>query len=1574
MSALLWKTYFENDVDQFRHILANASFTSSAAHFKGTSSGFGGVYGSSAGSPGTGLATSPTLSHKNKRIGNWGFPGSTPTKSSKLAHSLTISRADINIKDSSGCTLLHHVASSGSENAVHFAAVLLDVPLLDLYAQDAESGWTALHRALYFGNVAVARLLLERDTRDAIGQSNVGGNHHACGLIKIKDHEGNSSFDVYGASIASRNLQKGPRVPLLPGLEADEDDVQVSSTSNERSDEDLLGQIVHPSIHVDGDELFTFGSNKNFTLGFGDEDDRQFPERIFVKRSDRLLRRLAREHGNPTDPATSASPTDGINDAFSAVVRYSRIIIQDVRLAKMHSAIVTKDPEANLYVCGFGPGGRLGTGDETTRFTFVPLCTGALANRRVVDIGLGQNHSVAITSKGEVFSWGNNEFGQLGLASASGISDEEPVQLLPKQVYGPLKREYVHGVAASRIHTVVHTSSSLYTFGKNDGQLGLVDSDARSLATQTIPRRVAAALFSSSIGTVSAIDKATVCLLENHDVWVFANYGYTKVAFPLDSSQDLIKNHFLATRYSMVPNHICKITSGNDTICAMSNEGDVFTVNVSHKTEGSLSQGSTTNPVKIRGALSAPQRIWTRKKGHMAVRDVDVGQDGSIIICTEDGSVWRRVRRAKVKVANAPLTTEYKPKDYKFSRIPGLTRIKAVRSNTSGAYAAIRGDCDVMQSQVTVDHHTLWKDFHPLLPFNDFSLAEENSDTENPRPRFWTPSFPASDNSSILQAVYYTKDVAQSIANLLTREGHTESPTYDMRVGSTISDVRLPIHEFMLSARSPTLKRALATFRRDYFFAMPKLLTIEYDKNGNTLLLFQDVDFLTVFNFVLYTYTDVVAEVWLQTRNPPHVVSRYRQVRNELMQIAAHLEMRSLEQSVRTQTLTPKTLHEDMNGAIRAPDYFESGDVNIQLDGSNLRAHSPVLCQRCPFFEGLFQGRAAGRWLSSRRQQSQELIDVDLKHVHPRVFELVRRYIYADSGEEIFDDVRCPDLDTFLDFVLEVMAVANELMLDRLSQCCQKLLAQYVDMRNVCQLLNAVSPCSVTEFKDAALEYICMNLEGMLENNLLKDLDQDLMLELDNTVRQNQLALQPISRSGRAEAELLETYPQLAEMIERDSRTRIDRIAFQSRHNVLTKSLASQAAFTDDDERPNKSPSMQALARKVSQGHGSEGQTPWMNTKQSTTDLMFDMDLGEETAVGRPSDQMSRHAPEDSPTISARQRESSRIPESPWLDAKGKEIDTNVSVSTSPFVLGEAASLQSTSPGRISSSNVRRPDEPPAWGRLATDPQKLDMKDIMAQASVNRVSNISAGLSAPTRQITPTSSSTPTRMTQKERKKQQQQGNLSQTRDVPPPQLTNPQAEYSPQASPWQVASRGAKTSLKDILDTKSEDPSASRNMSDKAVFNPPLTLRQTIPGKLSTAKRTTSEGASTTQPLRPQRSISTPTASASTPPRPSSSRHNTTSSPLAIGPSSTPPVTRSIHHSAPSQLASAEPSLQLSMADILSQQQTEKDVFKEAVAKRSLQEIQEEQAFQEWWDEESRKVRDEEEAASKAAASGRSR
>ncbi|KAL8663662.1 MAG: hypothetical protein Q9168_008058, partial [Polycauliona sp. 1 TL-2023] len=1554
MSALLWKAFFENDLDQFRHLLANAVFTSSTTHPKSAGQSLT-LFGTSAGSPGKYLGTSPNPLHRSKR----GPSGVVSlAKGTRSQPCLELTRADVNIRDSSGRTLLHHIASSTSEDAIHFALALLDLSLLDLYAQDAENAWTALHRALYFGNIAIARALIDRDFRDA-----VGGNQHGAGLIKIKDLEGKSPFDVYGASIAGRNIQSSSVIPLLADNSDDDESPLAYGNSGDSSDEDARTKTLPPRINVHGDELFTFGSNKNFTLGFGDEDDRQYPERITLKRSDRLLNKLTEEHNGSKKTPIQARVSPGSSMSVPAVVQYRPILIQDVRLAKLHSAVLTNDPEANLYVCGFGPGGRLGTGDETTRFSFVPVTSGGLASRRVIDIGLGQNHTIIVTSQGEVFTWGNNSFGQLGYTLPSTKSrDEEPVQLAPKQVFGPLKRELVQGTAASRTHSVVYTSGSLYTFGKNDGQLGLVDSDARSLEAQTTPRRVAASLFSSSIYTVSAIDKATICLLENHDVWIFANYGYTKLTFPLDSSSDFVRNHFLSTRYNSVPNHICKITSGGDTICVMSNEGDVFSMNISQRVEAGSNNGSTTNPSKIRGALSAPWRIWTRKKGYMAVRDVDVGQDGSVIICTEAGSVWRRVKRAKVKDANAPLSAAYKPKDYKFSRVSGLTGIVAVRSNTFGAYAALRRDNNVLKKQLGLEPKSLWRDLHPLVPFSNLTPEEEDSETENPRPRFWAPSLPVGDTSTILQAVFYDANIEQSVARLLDQESHLGNSGYDMHIGTTSSEIRFPVHECILAARSATLSRAFSAFRTQYFFTIPNILTIEYDKDGRILVLFVGMDFLTMFNFVLYAYTDAVADVWLQTRHPSHVISRYRQVRSELMQIAVHLNMQTLEQSVRTQTRPARSLHEDLDRAIGESSFFDNGDVEIQLDGPNLKAHSSILCRRCPFFEGLFQGRAAGRWIDARRQQSQEVVQVDLKHLNSKVFDFARRHIYSDVGEGLFDCISCLDSDSFYDFILEVMSVANELMLERLSQCCQKVLGEYVETRNVCQLLNAVAPCSVTGFKQAALEYICLNLEGMLENQLLNELDEDLILELDTTVRQNQLARLPFAKSGRAEAELLESYPQLAEFIERGKRAKVDQIAFRSRSRLesSTASVIGRSGITAEEEDANRLPVAQRQAGDIFD-HGSiTRKSPKLLAERSTADLIFDMDDNDGKSSRTSIRQMLSEGFDYSLTPERRDQKSSPTAESPWLTSGLNTQSTIIKPSMSPN-LGE--SRQSVVDDSGSPIISRQSQATVPWGSHAIDLEKLDMKTIMTQASSNNVSSISTGLSS----LKPSSSSI-SRLTQRERKKQQQMAALQQSEDAPLPPVVEPHFEDIKSGSPWQIASAGARTSLKDILAADRETPSPSRSKADRSTSNPSLTLRQTVPGNTPTTKRVISEGPSKPHPIPAQRSTSTPNPSQepNTPRRAaSSSRTIPSQSPITIGPSNnnnTPTGnSKSIRHSSVPAIT-PEPSLQLSMADILNQQQTEKDVFKEAVAKRSLQEIQEEQAFQEWWDQESRKVMEEEE------------
>ena len=98
-------------------------------------------------------------------------------------------------------------------------------------------------------------------------------------------------------------------------------------------------------------------------------------------------------------------------------------------------------------------------------------------NLPIQSVALGQDHTLALTKSGEVYSWGHNRFSQLGyvleVSAAPGGRHEEPIQTVPKRIVGPLKREVVVGVAASRNASACWTKETLFTWGTNTGQLGV---------------------------------------------------------------------------------------------------------------------------------------------------------------------------------------------------------------------------------------------------------------------------------------------------------------------------------------------------------------------------------------------------------------------------------------------------------------------------------------------------------------------------------------------------------------------------------------------------------------------------------------------------------------------------------------------------------------------------------------------------------------------------------------------------------------------------------------------------------------------------------------------------------------------------------------------------------------------------------------------------------------------------------------------------------------------------------------------------------------------------------------------
>jgi alpha-tubulin suppressor-like RCC1 family protein len=1530
MSVNLWQFFLEDDVDTFRQYLANATYSATAQ--RTTTGGAAGNVAFKIGSPGA-SATSPRTPVKSRKSS--GYTQSTAGTSQAKGLNTVLTRADVNAKDGFGRTLLHHVASSRKATAVEFAAALLEVPLLDLYAQDTESGWTALHRALYFGNVSIAQALMLRDIKDATDYTTAGSHIHAGGLIKIKDHEGNSPFEVFGLTIASRLLEAGGGHPSL-----DPDDgsnVSVDLNGDEDDKDFVQKRLVNPITNLEGDEAFAFGSNKNLTLGLGDEDDRQYPERLSFQRPEHLLRRLRDDHelkrtkSLPSDDLTTSRLESSHLSQIPAVVRAQPLQIQDVVMSKLHTAVLTNDPISNLFVCGFGSGGRLGTGDEVTRFSYVCLQAGGLSNRRVASIALGQDHSIAVTSTGEVFSWGSNRYGQLGYALPELSAGEIPTQLVPKQLYGHIKREAVIGAAASSIHSAIFTSTALYTFGKNEGQLGLMDADAGSLVMQTIPRRIGVSVLQSPIKSISAIDRATCVLLESHEVIIFTHYGFKKVEnFPLYA----FRNYALARAEG---NTICKITTGGNTVCALSTFGEVFTIDVP-KCESPSISGSTTNPNKARNALGIPSRVWSIKKSHMSAIDVAVGQDGSIILCAESGSVWRKEKRAKFKSVAVKDSTSTRPKDYKFVRVPNLTRAIAVRSNAFGAFVAIRRDCHVTREQIIVDPPALWDNMFSLLAFRQYRL-EETADSSELRPRFWTPAIKDFSPGQIKHAILRSHDAEEDLMNIMKKLEPLADSQYDLWITSNVTDVRIPVHSFLIKSRSSVLRRALTEFQEFYYYSIPDLLSIEYGVDGEVHMKFVGADFLTVLNFAFYLYTDNIIDVWHHIGKAVHMAPRYRQVRAELMKIATHLELRHLERAVRVMTDPIKALRMDMENAIRDPEFFSDHDLLIELaDDVELPAHSALLCVRCPFFDGLFRGRAGGRWMAHRKGEAVESADairVDLTHIDVRTFEIVLRHMYADTGDELFDDIVTDNFDSFVDLVIEVMSVANELMLERLAQICQAVLGKFATTRNICSLLNTASECSVEEFKHVALEYIGLNLESMLEHRLLEELDPDLLYELDEMIQSNQLAFMPFARSSRAQNDLLEQYPDLLGQIEDAQKRRVDSMRLRTRFS------------SEDEDRPTSSnklrvgsfaagspsPSTQQGRRTTGYHPQSPADSPDIQPREGEHDLQFDMDDENPVAgLGIGLSSLSNRPRDKSYTVSP------LLGPSEWMDARGKPVSESIGTDTSSLAYSMQQPAQPSpaqSRSRASAPAVRIEGfnlPAPAWKSAAPSSFKTDLRDVMSQASTTQTSNLTRSMKGKGQDTVKAA-----KMSQKERKKlqQQQQENLRLLEHTPDPPRTfaGVVQPVVPAASPWQKVEKASKASLKDALAEPTSSPPSSVS---KPVPKTTMTMRQTVSG---------------TSPL------------------PSRQQPRSVSTPNVITPSSKPaPQIQSVRH-LPAPTSSSMIDSSRSMAEILAQQDLEKRAVKEAVAKRSLQEIQQEQEFQQWWDSEARRVQEEEEAANVAAA-----
>lgn len=85
----------------------------------------------------------------------------------------------------------------------------------------------------------------------------------------------------------------------------------------------------------------------------------------------------------------------------------------------MHT-IILKKLFLQVYASGYGAYGRLGIGGTGNIAT--PTVVSSLANRVIVKklaVHSGGKHCLAVTSTGELYSWGEGDDGKLGLGSTT---------------------------------------------------------------------------------------------------------------------------------------------------------------------------------------------------------------------------------------------------------------------------------------------------------------------------------------------------------------------------------------------------------------------------------------------------------------------------------------------------------------------------------------------------------------------------------------------------------------------------------------------------------------------------------------------------------------------------------------------------------------------------------------------------------------------------------------------------------------------------------------------------------------------------------------------------------------------------------------------------------------------------------------------------------------------------------------------------------------------------------------------------------------------------------------------------
>uniref|UniRef100_A0AAX7SJ16 HECT domain-containing protein n=1 Tax=Astatotilapia calliptera TaxID=8154 RepID=A0AAX7SJ16_ASTCA len=259
-----------------------------------------------------------------------------------------------------------------------------------------------------------------------------------------------------------------------------------------------------------------------------------------------------------------------------------------VSCGRGHSMAVNE--QGQLFAWGAGDGGQLGLGttETTVRIPRCPLVK-RLCDHRISQVMCGNQHCIALSRDGQLFTWGQNTSGQLGLGKG------EPSKLFPH----PLKS--LAGIPLAQItaggdHSfALSLSGAVFGWGKNRaGQLGLNDKQDRA-----VPCHIKF-LRSQKVVYISCGDEHTAALTKDGGLFTFGDGSWGQLGHGSTNSE-LLPRRVL----ELMGTEVSQITCGrHHTLAFVPSSGVVYAFGCnSHGQLGTGILGDARSPFPVKASF-----------------------------------------------------------------------------------------------------------------------------------------------------------------------------------------------------------------------------------------------------------------------------------------------------------------------------------------------------------------------------------------------------------------------------------------------------------------------------------------------------------------------------------------------------------------------------------------------------------------------------------------------------------------------------------------------------------------------------------------------------------------------------------------------------------------------------------------------------------------------------------------------------------------------------------------------------------------------------------------------------------